>query len=71
MARASLISSSIPSIIVAPTKWLGGGGSATTAERLIERCQRLISSAGEASGVAMAQDVLASYAALSRLEDDL
>ena len=64
MARASLMSSLISSIIDAPTKWLGGGGSATTAERLIEQCERLISSAGEASGVALAQDVLASYAAL-------
>lgn len=65
MARASLMSSLISSILDAPNKWLGvGNGSATTAERLIEQCQRLIGSAGEASGVALAQDVLASYAAL-------
>ena len=35
MARASLMSSLISSIIYAPTKWLRGGGSATTAERLM------------------------------------
>ena len=65
MARSSLLSSLLSNIAEAPGKWLGGNsGSATTADKLIEQCERLVSSVGEASGVALAQDVLTSYAAL-------
>ena len=39
-------------------------GATQLSQKLIEQCERLVSSVGEASGVALAQDVLTSYAAL-------
>ena len=41
------------------------GASAARSDNLVEMCERLLSGVGEASGVAMAREILARYAALT------